>query len=124
MPVYKDKRRSELASMIDAVAVIERDKLLRGDLSDLGFRSAEEDIDRVQRVMVRLRTCDLDLLPENKFQDCSRFVGGVRDMFGRMQNVSPMRSNTAPQMERDQVLQQFRNLYSSDAERLADIFAL
>ena len=124
MPVYKDKRRSDLASLMDTLVAFDRDKIVRHDLSDLGFQSVEEEIDRIRRVAVRLRACDLDLLPDNKLQECQNFTTAARDLFGRMQSFSPMRSNQAPQMERDNIAQQVRNLYPGAAERLTDVFAL
>lgn len=124
MPVYKDKRRTSLTEQIESIIAIDRDKLIRPDLTDLGFKNAEDDIDRIRRLMLRLRACDLDLLSENRLQECSRFVSDVSTLFGKMQNFSPRSASTAPAAERNQVIEQCGRLVTEANDRLLGVFAI
>jgi hypothetical protein len=124
MPVYKEPRRNTLAGQIESVIASDRDRLIRQDLADLSFKDAEENIDRIRRFMLRLRLCDLDLLSENKFQKCNRFVSDVQTLFGSLQSFSPAQARGAPQGERNQLVQQCQTIFTESNERLVTPFAI
>jgi len=124
MAAYKDGQRTNVAAAITALLAMERDKLLRPELGDLGFQMVSDDIDRIRRLTLRLSACDLSLVPPNALQNCQQFAADAQEVFNRMRNFNPMRSNTSPVMERDQVAQQCRNIFASSADRVSPVFAI
>jgi hypothetical protein len=124
MPVYKDDRKNVLASRIESVIAMDRDRLIRIDLADLNFKDAEDNIDRIRRLMLRVRLCDLDLLSENKFQECNRYVTDVDTLFRSLQSFSPGLAKGAPQGERNQLVQQCQAIFGESNERLTTPFAI
>src|SRR5215471_8922100 len=124
MAVYKDDRRTSLAKQIDLVVAMDRERLVRHDLGNLSFKNAEDDIDRLRRLMLRLRCCDFDRLAENRFQDCNRFVSAVNALFNRMQGFSPAAASGTPVAERNQIVEQCQRSVNESNDRLLIPFAI
>ena len=103
---------------------MDRERLVRLDLGGLSFKNAEDDIDRLRRLMLRLRACDLDLLTENRFQECSRFVSDVNTLFSKMQGFSPASASAAPAAERNQMVEQCGRVFTEANDRLLVPFAI
>lgn len=124
MPAYKDDRRNALAKQVEFVIGVDREKLVRLDLGALSFKNAEDNIDRLRRLMLRLRACDLDLVAEVRFQDCSRFVSDVHALFNKMQGFSPASASAAPVAERNQMVEQCERIVTEANDRLLVPFAI
>jgi hypothetical protein len=124
MPVYRDERKNEVAKQIETIIAVDRDRLIRPDLGRLSFTAAGEDIDRIRRLMLRLRLCDLDLLAEVRFQDCSRFVSEVQSLFSALQSFSPATASAAPQAEQKQLSDRCQRTVAESNDRLLVPFAI
>lgn len=124
MGAYKDGQRNTVAAAVSALYETERDKLLRPELGDLSFQSAGEDVDRIRRIAMRVAACDLELVPPSVLQNCQQYVADVHDIFNRMRSFNPMRASTSPVTERDQLVQQCRNLFTTSADRLMATLAI
>jgi ElaB/YqjD/DUF883 family membrane-anchored ribosome-binding protein len=124
MPEYKEPRRVALAGRVESVIATDRDKLLRPDLANLSFKDAADNIDRIRRLILRLRGCDLDLLSENNFQRCNRFVSDADDLFRKIQNFSPSNATSAPAAERNQIIERCNQLFNESNDILVIPFAV
>jgi hypothetical protein len=124
MPVYKDDVRTAVAAQISALVSLERERLLRPDLGDLGFSKEEATIDRLRRIVGRLQLCDLELLSDNKVSQCAQFVNQLNALFSKMNSFSPGRANTAPAMERNQILDQCARVLNESNDQLVTVFAI
>lgn len=124
MPAYKEERRNVIAKQIELVIAFDRERLVRPDLGNLSFKDAEDNIDRLRRLMLRLRACDLDLLAENRFQDCGRFVADVNSLFSKMQAFSPAGATSAPVAERNRMIEQCAQIFTEANDRLLTPLAI
>lgn len=124
MPDQVDPRRTTLVSQIESLIAIDRSSLLRPDLSEMSFQKAGGNVGRIFRLLLRLKACDLDLLSENKFQVSVQFVAAVNGVFNQMKTFSPLRSNTAPAAERNQIVDQCERIIVEANESLFAVFAI
>jgi hypothetical protein len=122
--IYKDVDRTNLAAAIDSLLAMDRVTLVRTDLADLGFQSVADDVDRIRRLVLRLSVCDLELVTTTGLHGSSQFCAEAQGIFNRMQTFNPIRSNTSPMIEREQIAQQVRNVFSSSADRLLSVLAI
>jgi len=121
---YKDEKRASLQQQIEALLAVDRSLLLQAGLQNLSFQAASDDVDRLFRLLTRLRACDLDLLTENRFQDCSRFVSEVSSVFTDMQRFSPSSASSAPSSQRDQIVQRCKRAFDTSNDALLTVLAI
>src|SRR2546423_13005563 len=117
MAVNSDSRSAGLHVELEAVLAIKNDEIIRLDLAELSFKVAEQYVERLRRIVLRLSACDFDLLSNNLFIQCNQFISEVRDLFAQMRSFAPFRSNRAPQNERDEIVQHCANLLNSASDR-------
>jgi len=115
-----------LNQTVTDLLAIEGDVLLRPDLQSQGlsFSELQAEIDGMLRLLTRVSSCDLRMLPDNRFNDCNRAVSEIATAFGRLRSFSPSRANAAPVNEWQTITQQCKNIWTEATDTLSGIFAI
>ena len=115
-----NKAREVLVSILNQLAAIKPDNLVREDVlgKELSFRSGLLDFQRILGLFNELTTFNLDLLPYIIINKLQRRAEGALNIFSRIKSFSPGQA-TNPANERNQLLLQIREEYDSSFAELA-----